>query len=278
MWLAYEWLGKSALKALCVPVVLFIYPFAHPAKSALRKYYTVLGKFRGAKSVRKPSVWTIFRHLLGFAWSLVDKTDACTLKKSLPRMFIRDDDGWRAFRECAAAGRGCFVITSHIGTIEVLPALPVSCPELPRIPHVHAFQQMSHDAIFTEMFMRHFDASSFMLHDVENIGVETAVEMKEAIEEGAMVLMAGDRVSAGSSKTLRQRFMGVECEWPKGVFAFARLMDAPVFFATCVHTGWNAYEAHFATAHGELLPSYASFLESEALAHPGEWHNFHDFF
>ena len=280
MWFVYEWLGKGVLKILCVPVVLFIYPFARPAKSALREYYGVLYAYGGGGASRKrgPSSWTLFRHLLGFAWSLVDKTDACTLKKNLPCMSVRDDEGWRAFRGCVEEGRGCFVISSHVGTAEVLPALPKACPEVSRIPHVHAFQQMEHDAVFTEVFMHHFDSSAVTLHAVEGIGVQTAVEMKDAIGRGDLVLMAGDRVSAGSSRTLRQKFLGVECEWPKGVFAFARLMEAPVFFVTCVRTGWNRYEAHFAVAHGALLPEYAAFLEREVLAHKGEWHQFYRFF
>ena len=287
MWLAYAWLGKGFLKALCVPVMAFIYPFARPAKAALRRYYHVLAAFRpDAPHVPRPSAWTLFRHLLGFAWSLADKTDACSLKKGLPRMAVRDDAGFRAFRDCLAAGNGAFVMTSHVGTAEVLPALPLVCRGLPSAPHVHAFQQMAHDAVFTEVFMRRFDASSLTLHAVEAIGVETAVEMKAAIARGELVMMAGDRVSAGSAKTLKERFLGVDCAWPKGVFAFARLMEAPVFFVTCVRVGWNAYEAHFAAAPAAdgrrgmagMLAAYAGFLEGEVLAHPLEWHQFYDFF
>ncbi len=285
MWLSYAWLGKCFLKVLCVPVMAFIYPFAGPAKKALREYYAVLSNFcasRGARAPR-PTMFTLFRHMLGFAWSLADKTDACSFKKNLPRMSARNDAGFSEFCDCLAAGKGVFLMTSHVGTAEVLPALPATCPDLPRVPHVHAFQQMGHDAVFTEVFMRRFDASSITLHAVEQIGVETAVDMQSAIARGEIVIMAGDRVSAGSGKTLAHRFLGVECSWPKGVFAFARLMEAPVFFATCVRTGWNSYEAHFAAAPqsasiNEMLAAYTAFLEEEVLAHPLEWHQFYRFF
>ena len=69
------------------------------------------------------------------------------------------------------------------------------------------------------------------------------------------------------------------------MFAFARLMEAPIFFVTCVRTGWNAYEAHFRQFEGgsgakadEILRQYAAFLEEETRTHPSEWHHFHDFF
>lgn len=282
MWLAYAWLGKGFLKILCVPVMAFIFPFAAPARSALREYYSVLSRFLHRKTC-KAGTLRLFRHMLGFAWSLADKTDACSLRKNLPEMSVRDDAGFQAFVRCVASGKGAFVITSHVGTAEMLVALPEKCPALPRAPHVHAFRQMGHNAVFTEIFMRRFDSSSLTLHAVESIGVETAVEMQAAIGRGELVLMAGDRVSAGSGKTLEHVFLGAGCVWPKGVFSFARMMESPVFFATCVRTGWNSFEAHFAAAPDPAdirgtLSAYTAFLEGEVTARPGEWYHFYPFF
>ena len=144
---------------------------------------------------------------------------------------------------------------------------------------------MGHDAVFTEVFSRHLDSSRLALHPVEEIGVETAVRMQEAIGRGELVLMAGDRVSAGSERVLRHNFLGRPCVWPKGVFVFAKLMEAPIFFVTCVRTGWNAYEVHvreFVPSGEPLLPSlldaYVRFLEEETLAHPEQWYQFYRFF
>ena len=77
---------------------------------------------------------------------------------------------------------------------------------------------------------------------------------------------------------LRHDFFGHDCAWPKGVFVFARLMESPVFFVTCVRTGWNAYEAHFEQAGGDVFDAYVRFLERETRARPDQWHHFHDFF
>ena len=150
-----------------------------------------------------------------------------------------------------------------------------------RIPKVNAFQQMGHGAVFMKVFMEHFDGSRLQLHAVEDIGVETAVAMKEAIGRGELVIMAGDRVSAGSKATLPHRFLGRGCVWPKGVYRFAKLMDAPVFAVTCVRTGWNRYEAHFAAleqTESAMLDGFVSFLERETLDYPDQWYQFYDFF
>ncbi|MBQ6339201.1 MAG: hypothetical protein IJI36_08660 [Kiritimatiellae bacterium] len=279
MWYAYAWFGKMFQKLVCVPVMAFIYPFARPAREALREFYRTLDAFKGLNKAGGASPFTLFAHLLGFAWSLADKTDACTLRKNLPRMTVRDDAGWRAFDALVKAKKGAFLLSTHLGTIEVFPALGGTAP------HVHAFQQMGHDAVFTEVFARHLDASRLTLHPVEENGVETAVQMQEAIGRGEFVLMAGDRVSAGSKRMLRHDFLGRPCAWPKGAFAFAKLMEAPIFFVTCVRTGWNAYEVHvqeFVPSEGPFLPSlldaYVRFLETETLACPGQWYQFYRFF
>lgn len=264
MWWVYALFGKTALKIAIAPVAACIYAFAAPVRRNLRAFYAAVGQ-RGR----------IFRHVLDFAWSLADKVDACTRKKSLPRLTVRDDVGGRAFCDLVASGKGAFLISTHLGTVEVLPAL---AKRGGRVPHMHAFQQMGHDAAFTRQFASHLDTTALTLHAVEDIGVETAVEMQAAIKRGDLVLMAGDRVSAGSRAVLRHAFLGRDCAWPKGVFVFARLMESPVFFVTCVRTGWNAYEAHFEQAEGDVFDAYVRFLERETRARPDQWHHFHDFF
>ena len=264
MWWVYALFGKTALKIAIVPVAACTYAFAAPVRRNLRAFYAAVGQ-RGH----------LFRHVLDFAWSLADKVDACTRKKSLPQLTVRDDAGGRAFRDLVVSGKGAFLISTHLGTVEVLPALAKSGG---RVPHVHAFQQMGHDAAFTRQFTSHLDTSGITLHAVEEIGVETAVEMQAAIGRGDLVLMAGDRVSAGSRAVLRHDFLGHDCAWPKGVFVFARLMESPVFFVTCVRTGWNAYEAHFEQAEGDVFDAYVRFLERETRARPDQWHHFHAFF
>lgn len=283
MWYAYALMGKGFLKAVCVPVVAFIYPFARPARMALRGFYGALSTFVGR---RMPcSHWRMFRHALGFAWALADKTDACTLGKNPPKMSVRDDEGWRLFRSLIAMGRGAFIVSSHVGSIETLPALARQTGVTP--PRVHAFQQMGHDATFTKTFMSHVDRRRLEFHAVEDVGVETAVRMQEAISQGDLVVMAGDRVGADSTRWLVHDFLGRPCRWPLGVFAFARLMGAPTFAVICSCTGWNAYEVSFRTlwtgdgrrpSARDLLARYVPFVEAAVCRRPGQWHNFFDFF
>ena len=276
MWYSYAWFGKTFQKIIFVIGMPFIYLFAKPPRLALGKFYEVLSGFTG-----RPYPAThgrLFRHLLGFAWGLMDKTDAGTLKKNLPTMTVRDDAGWCAFKATMDARKGAFIFCTHVGVIGVLPALPTAL-DMRWTPKVHAFQQMGHDAVFMKVFMKHFDSSKIEMHAVEEIGVETAVSMQEAIGRGELVIMAGDRTSAGSKSVLHHCFLGYDCLWPKGAFRFAALMEAPMFAVTCIRTGWNCYEVHMAEVSGESpLEDYVKFLEAETVAHPAQWYQFYDFF
>ena len=276
MWYFYRFLGKNVAKILFLVAYVFIYPFCRPARAALRQYYDVLG-VKG-----RP-----FRHILSFAWSMFDKTDACTLCKNPPRFTLLGDTGWMK--------GGCFLLSTHLGCIEVMPALRKTWGQTSQAgrgqtPRVHAFQQMGHDAVFTQVFAERLDATQLTLHAVEDIGVETAVEMSEAIRAGEIVLMAGDRLPAAPradgvpvgrgarSRELRKVFLGRDCAWPKGVFRFAKMMEAPVYAIVCVKTGWNAYELRAARLGEDLLSGYVSFLEENVRRHPYQWYQFYGFF
>ena len=281
----YRVLGKSFTKFVCIFIILCVYPWAKPVRDALRKFLMIAKDAStpadGQKLIGLPKLFNFstfqpfnfstFRIMLNFAWAMVDKIDACGLMKSPPKMTVVGDRGWTK--------GGCFLLSTHVGCIEVLPALAESEDRAPRrAPLVHAFQQMGRDALYTSYFMKHLDRSRLALHAIEDIGVETAVEMQEAIRGGDIVLMAGDRPAASGSATLRREFLGCECEFPKGVFRFAKLMECPVYAITCVRTGWNAYTVDAKRLGEDIVGDYVAFLEAAALAHPDQWYQFYDFF
>ena len=266
LWYCYRFLGRQFVNALLWIIFPFIYPWCKPARAALKEYYQVAGV--------KPRP---FRHLLNFAQSMMDKTDACTLRKNPPKIEVVGDKEWMK--------GGCFLVSTHIGCIECLPYLLGTNDELRitnggKLPLVNAFQQMGHDAVFTQVFKEHL-GEMFKLHAVEDIGVETAVMMQDEIKRGNIVLMAGDRASANSQTrklSNSQTLFGKPVAFPKGVFSFARLMECPVYAITCVKTGINAYEVHTAKLGGKLVEDYARFLETEASHYPYQWYHFYSYF
>ena len=291
MWaifLTYRIFGKSFTKFVTFFIILCVYPWAKPVRDALMKFARLVGTVPSKKGT-VPNGTFAFKVMLNFSWAMVDKMDACCFMKNLPKMTVKGDKEWMR--------GGCFLLSTHVGCVEVLPALGKEFREEGSVPHVHAFQQMGRDVLYTSFFMRYLDRPKLTLHAIEDIGVETAVEMKEAISHGEIVIMAGDRLPVGKSRTaaLKHQFLGVECEFPKGTFRFARLMECPVYAISCVRIGWNAYEveakmlrdgalnegtvpAGRESRDDGLLGEYVSFLESAARRRPEQWFQFYDFF
>lgn len=286
IFITYRIFGKSFTKFIAIFIILCVYPWARPVRAALRKFAKILDEASDDRQLpasgEKPKAVSPFKIMLNFAWAMVDKMDTCCFRTSLPKITVKGDEGWM---KC-----GCFLLSTHVGCIDVLAAMRGQTPWKAYQRHVHAFQQLGRDAIYTSVFVRHLDKSIMTLHAVEEIGVETAVEMQEAIKRGEIVLMAGDRLPAGASRTaaLKHEFLGRECSFPKGVFRFAKLMECPVYAITCVRTDWNAYEVEAkkigngerGTGKGDdvLLGGYVQFLESAARRHPDQWYQFYDFF
>lgn len=270
IWYIYRFLGKTAAKLVFVVPYLFIFPFCRAGREALYEFYGVLGLRHGF--VRA------FRQMLAFAWTMIDKTDACTLCKNPPAFTLSGDTAWTQ--------GGAFLISSHLGCIEVLPALGAQqAARHANVPHVHAFQQMGHDAVFTSLFASRLrQGGVFTLHAVEDIGVETAVEMQDAIRRGELVLMAGDRLGAAADASrrasgLEHAFFGRPCLWPKGVFRFAKLMASPVYAIIAVKTRWNAYDIVARRLDpARLLEDYVTFLQEMTRRHPDQWYQFYRFF
>lgn len=225
IWHIYRLFGKTAAKIVFLVPLAFIAPFC-----------------RGVP----------FRKILAFAFSRIDIVDAVTLRKNTPRFIFTGDAGWKK--------GGAFILSSHLGAIEVLAALAS-----PETPVMHAFQQMGHDPVFTGFIKE--KASGFQLHAVEDIGIETASEMHDAIHRGELVLMAGDRPAAKAGRTK-------EGKWPRGVFRFAKLMESDVYAVVALKSGWNTYEVFSKRLGPDIQSEYIAFLESHIPGHEDEWYQF----
>ena len=71
-------------------------------------------------------------------------------------------------------------------------------------------------------------------YPVEQINISTPIEIKEKLDKGELVFIAGDRVSESGSTIFETKFLGKTVEFPLGTFKFAKLMDCPTFFIVLV--------------------------------------------
>ncbi len=120
--------------------------------------------------------------------------------------------------------------------------------------------------------------------------VDSLLRAKEAIDQGAMVAMLGDRTGLNAKSTL-VTFMGRPAPLPTGPFLMASALRCPVLLVFGIYRGGNWYEMHcepFAErielprknreeALQAYCQAYADRLEHFAREHPYNWFNLYDF-
>ena len=277
LWWLYKIFGIKFLKVILWIVCLFIVPFARPARTASKKYRKILNEYQ-RKHGLKMTKFSTFSHIYAFACAALDKTAAYCDTKHNTRFAVHKNADWEQFKKYMKDDTGVFLICSHLGNIEALSAFPDN-----KHKKMHAFMQVSQNSTFHKFMMRHNAATNTIIYPTENIDISIASKMYDNLQNGDLVMMAGDRTSANSpSKFETVSFLGTDCRFPVGTFRFARSQSHPVFAICVMNTGSQKYGIYVQqlktdTVH-EMIMEYAKFLEKLTLAYPKQWFNFFDFF
>lgn len=250
---------------------------AKSARRFSREYRRILNEYQIALNT-EPIIFSPARHIQCFADSLVDKMVAMCDKKNRIKFVVQEDADWREFQNLIKQKMGAFLICGHVGNIGALSAFPGG-----QDIKIHAFQQIGQTAVFYRFISAHSVRPNTIIHAVEDMNVGTAGEMFDFLNNGELVMMAGDRVSAATpGKTIHTQILGRDCELPMGVFRFARAMSHPVFAVALLNIGAEKYKLVIKKLDDKnvhnMANGFAEFLESAAIAAPTQWFNFYDFF
>lgn len=250
---------------------------AKSAKHFSHQYRQILNKYQIAHGIQ-PSHFSAAKHICTFADSLVDKMVAMCDKKQRIKFTPKNNADWQEFQNLIKQKQGMFLICSHIGNIEALAAFPDS-----KNVKIHAFQQISQTGIFHNFIQQHSVRKNTIIHPVEDMNVGTATEMFDFLNNGDLVMMAGDRISAGTpEKTIPVKILDCECQLPMGVFKFAKSMSHPVFGVALLNTGHEKYTLIVKKLDDKnannMANEFAEFIEKATLSAPPQWFNFYNFF
>ena len=277
LWFIYKVFGIKFLKFVLWFVCLFIVPFAKPARIASKKYKKILNEYQ-KKSGYKKTKFSTFSHIYGFACGVLDKMVASCDKRNKIKFAVHKNSDWIQFQKYIEQDQGVFLICSHLGNIEVLSAFPDSNHK-----KMHAFMQVSQTGTFHKFMMRHNIATNTTIYPTENIDISVAGEMYDNLQNGDLVMMAGDRTSPTSpSRFETVSFLGKNCRFPIGTFKFAHAQSHPVFAICVMNNGCEKYTIYVKQIKSEnikeMIGEYARFLEQLILIYPKQWFNFFDFF
>jgi predicted LPLAT superfamily acyltransferase len=280
----YRLLGRGAFKALLCPVVVYFMLAGGTVRRASRDYLAAVRRRLVELERPLPPRFGMFHHIAAFANALLDKL--AMWAGVLPPDVIAAEDV-DALERFPLRERGALFIGSHLGNLEVLRAFADKIPDM----HVNAlvFTRNSEktNRVMTAMSPR----THSRLIQIDEIGPETVLMLRDKVAGGEHVAIMADRVSVQNrTRAVRAPFLGRSAPFPEGPFVLASLLECPVYLLFCVNDG-ERYRVHLepfadpfvlprATRQQALeqaVARYAERLEAHCLLAPTQWFNFFDF-
>jgi predicted LPLAT superfamily acyltransferase len=126
---------------------------------------------------------------------------------------------------------------------------------------------------------------------VNQMGPDTAIMLKEKVDRGELIVILGDRTPINSKGRVNYvNFLGEKAPFSQGPFILASLLECPVYLLFCLKKGqrYRVYFEHFADriklnrksrqqALQQVIQKFAERLEYYCLQEPFQWFNFFDF-
>lgn len=271
LWHIYNILGKNAVKFIAFFVTFFAFLAAGNIRKCSAKFLRIAGI--------KPTAANQFRHFLSYSYSLIDKMEAFTDKFDVDKICYANEQIKNEFINDIKAGKGIFLLCSHLGNIEILRSF-LNSEKISNPPHVNIFLSENQCKIFNN-FLKSISAEpKVSTYAVEKIGVETSIELQEKLARGEITFLAGDRISLDGASTFTEKFLAHEAEFPKGAFKFAKLMSVPTYYICAIKNNdkYTIYLEKAPKNEKEMRKNYVKFLEKLTLKYPFQFYHFYDFF
>ena len=276
-WFLYKLLGKNALYFIALIMAFFTFLFAPKVREYSRKYFKVIEK----KISLKPNSINQFKLIHSYAKSLVDKLLVYSGNFDSKDIVFENADIKDQLFEDIKKKNGVFFICNHIGNIEVLQSFFLNNETKPNF-NINVFMSDKQSQIFNgflRTIKREYPIKSYR---VEDIGLNTGVELKDNLNNGDVVFIAGDRVAQNNyTKNIEVELFAHKIYLPKGTFKLAKLMDVPTYFISAIKTDKNykiLLEKQFNLTEKNLTNSYVKFLEHSISVNPFQFFHFYDFF
>ncbi len=273
VWIALR-LGRRPARLLLHPVSWYFLLTGARARRASRNYLQRLHD--------RPPRWSErARHFFTFSATILDRVYFLAGQE---RRFDVKLHNAEVLLSRIRAGQGCMLLGSHLGSFEAMRALAISQQHFPLKILMYRHQ----NRLLTELLDL---LNPEVAQSVISLGgPETLFKVQEALQDGALVGVLGDRV-AESDKTVVCDFLGKPAHFPAGPMLMAATFKVPVILCFALYRGGNRYEIHFEllsecvhidrTRRDQELQQwigrYVERLEYFTRSAPYNWFNFYDF-
>ena len=278
MFWVYSHLGRLPFRVALYPTLTWFYLRRPTARAASREFLT--------RALGRPASWRQgIKHFLSFADAMLDKLVAWNDGFGLEDLEFR---GREKLAELLEAKRGCILVGSHLGNVEVCRVLSKWRTNM----ELHVLTHTEHAENFNRILKKINPGNEVNLHQVKDLDVGLAAWLSERVQNGAVLVTTGDRIPVEpGSHTVGAPFLGAEAQFPEGPFVLAHALGCPVMLLFCIRKG-KKFEVSLelfaervrlprgagrAPALAEVVVRYAARLAERAREHPYQWFNFYPY-
>ena len=278
----YRVAGRRGCMIAAFPIVLYFNLTGAEQRRTSREFLRRAYRAKGVD--HHPGWFDTLKHSFGFACKTID-TFAAWLGAIDPKTMVAEDK--QGPERIAESGQGVLLIVSHLGNIEISRALLDHAQR----SRIKILVHTAHAEHFTRVLRQFRPEAMADTIQVTDMNPGTMIVLKEAIERGDWVAIAGDRTPVkGDDRVSTAVFLGREAPFPQGPYILAHLLECPVYLMFCIRQDgvYRLYFEMFAerirlprrdkqAALRDWAARYAQRLESFSLIDPFQWYNFFDF-
>lgn len=283
VWL-YRIFGQWLLRLVLIPVIAYFTLTGNQARQASYAYLKRVNAVTGNPA--KVRWYHVYKHFYQFATAAVDKVRAWLNDVTMQDVIFHNAETFQQLRQ-KTPGKGAIFIGSHLGNLELCRAIGEHDSSI----KINALVFTKHALKFQAALEKFNPEAQLNLIQVDSLGAETAIELKEKVDQGEIVIIVGDRTSVTQyGRVNYANFLGVSAPFSQGPFILANVLDCPTYLLFCLNQSgqYHIYLEHFAdslklarTERAQQLQSiierYAGRLEHYCLKAPYQWFNFYNF-
>ena len=285
----YRLLGRKVAQLIMFPVISYFWLTGKKQRQASKDYLKRIKQYYHHIPLVDKKQLTTFHHFQRFGESLLDKLASWQGDIKIDDLYYPNK------QECLniiAQKQGIILLCSHLGDIEM-------CRAIAKLSHqvtINALVFTHHAARFNQILKEVNPDSAINLIQVDTLGADTAILLKQKLDAGEWIAIVGDRTSSNAHQRMQENsvvwtdFLGKPAPFPKGPFILSATLKCPVYLVWGLKPNgrFQFYFEHFsdrlnltrANRQRELeliIQSYAKRLEHYCLISPLDWFNFYDF-
>ncbi|WP_392558857.1 glycosyltransferase family 2 protein [Orbus mooreae] len=285
----YRWLGRRAAKWIMLPVITYFWLTGTNQRKASKAYLQKINQHYDRVALVEQKKLTTFHHFYRFGESLLDKLASWQGDIKINDLYYPDK---KQCLDIIEKQQGIILIGSHLGDLEM-------CRAIANLSHnvtINALVFTHHAKRFNQVLKEVNPTSTINLIQVDTLGADTAILLKQKLDAGEWIAIVGDRTSTNihqrtsENSVIWANFLGQPAPFPKGPFILSAVLGFPVYLIWGLKPNgrFQFYFEHFTdklilprkdrdAVLSSIVQNYASRLEHYCLISPLDWFNFYDF-